>query len=477
MERNRTDKIAGFALAGGGWLAAFIFWALVYPYHFIRREQLSLFLLERESLSNYTLSPGWFSRFAADFLTQFFCIPAAGPAICALFVALTAYLVYTMLRRYCPLWLSILAGLGALTVTFLRECGLEGALASNISITMWLASICIVTSNALPKKKNAISAAILGILCITMAGFPTGAGLSRINLQDEHNLAIDIEAYNGNWDKVRKLSQKSGDSIIASYFRNLGNASENMLSERLLESNQPFERGLFLQIGEKSSPYAIAASGEVWYRLGEMTMAEHSTILGMIFSPRHTGSRFLRRLAEINLINGDDEAAMKYLRMLGSTIMWRKWALERTPGKQTAEVKTYLESMRKYTPANDVVSGTNERRGMLLNLLNSNPDNIMAHEYLLCYDLMMEDLDTFIADYSRGVVPIRIFSEAALLYLVQNDQLNQESIQYFHISESLYNEFVAFNQCYQQNEGRVSAMKERFGNTYWFFYSFAKRNE
>ena len=48
-------------------------------------------------------------------------------------------------------------------------------------------------------------------------------------------------------------------------------------------------------------------------------MAEHCAMLSMIFSPRNSGSRMIKRLAEINLVNGDDEAALKYLRILDNT--------------------------------------------------------------------------------------------------------------------------------------------------------------
>ena len=82
-------------------------------------------------------------------------------------------------------------------------------------------------------------------------------------------------------------------------------------------------------------------------------MAEHAAILGMIFSPHHTGARAVKRLAEINLVNGDEAAAMKYLRLLQKTMCYRDWAERRIPGKQTAEVCQWLERKRLLLPATD----------------------------------------------------------------------------------------------------------------------------
>ena len=58
--------------------------------------------------------------------------------------------------------------------------------------------------------------------------------------------------------------------------------------------------------GPHSTYLTIYAANEVWFALGDMTMAEHAAILGMIFSPHHTGARAVKRLAEINLVNGDE---------------------------------------------------------------------------------------------------------------------------------------------------------------------------
>ena len=68
-------------------------------------------------------------------------------------------------------------------------------------------------------------------------------------------------------------------------------------------------------------------------------MAEHCAMLSMIFSPRNSGSRMIKRLAEINLVNGDDEAALKYLRILDKTLLHKSWAEKRIPGQQTPASK------------------------------------------------------------------------------------------------------------------------------------------
>ena len=57
-------------------------------------------------------------------------------------------------------------------------------------------------------------------------------------------------------------------------------------------------------------------------------MAEHSAMLGQIFSADHFGVPYLKRLAEINLVNGQNEAALKYLRLLSKESGYEKWISE-----------------------------------------------------------------------------------------------------------------------------------------------------
>ena len=134
-------------------------------------------------------------------------------------------------------------------------------------------------------------------------------------------------------------------------------------------------------------------------------MSQHSAMLGMIFSPNNRSSRLIKRLAEINLINGEKEAARKYLRMLEPTLFHRSWALKRI---------ALLEADTLQTASNKWLS---ERRGLLVNrdilrkgdnypvslelLVESNPANKMALDYLLCYHLLNKNMAEFVQLFDR----------------------------------------------------------------------------
>lgn len=84
--------------------------------------------------------------------------------------------------------------------------------------------------------------------------------------------------------KVRKLlAENEYRSPFTAYYYNLLNAQQNRLPDRLMDGYQPASQGLFLPVAPHSTYLTIYAANEVWFALGDMTMAEHAAILGMIF--------------------------------------------------------------------------------------------------------------------------------------------------------------------------------------------------
>lgn len=285
-----------------------------------------------------------------------------------------------------------------------------------------------------------------------------------------------LEAVDGNWDKVAQLTAGSRPSELYAYYHNLAMAMQGCLADSLMYYYQPFERGLFLPVGETSGQLRIAASSEVWFRLGEMTMAEHSAMLAQIFSPNHFGVPYLKRLAQINLVNGQEEAARKYLRLLSKEDGCREWVSDRIPGSQSNEVKREIASLRALVPKSDMVHMPSDYRGMLKHLLASNPDNELARQYLLCLDILLKNLDHFIEDYDPSRDRSRLYDEAVLIYLAQRGAITAQNVEHFNLSAEVLQDFSDYNNMLMSNQGAMEPMQKKYGKTYWFFYQYAKRN-
>ena len=293
----------------------------------------------------------------------------------------------------------------------------------------------------------------------------------------ERIMGMCVEASLENWQKVSFLASVDLKSEIGTYYYNLANAHQGCLPDRLMDYYQPFERGLFLPVGEKSTPFQIGCAGDVWFALGEMTMAERDAMLGMLFSPSHTGSRYLRRLAETNLVTGDYEAASKYLRILLNSSSDTAWAEEKLPGAWSLGFKERVESKRALMPRLDLVHGMDQTQLILRILLNSNPANRMALDYLLCYDLLTKDLDAFVEDFDPSLTASHLYEEAMLIFLAAKGGMSEDNFQHYHISPSTLEKFNRFVSIYKRDGGNGKNLSSEFGKTYWYYFYYAVRNE
>ena len=290
-------------------------------------------------------------------------------------------------------------------------------------------------------------------------------------------MGLAVESALENWDAVARLTEEDRQSEVGTYFHNLANAMRGQLADRLLDYYQPFEHGLFLPVGEHSTPFKIACAGDVWFALGYMPLAERDAMLGMLFSPAHTGPRYLRRLAETNLVTGDYEAASKYLRILSNDPHQRTWARERFPDAWNPAYRQRIDEKRALLPRFDVVHGMDQAPVILRILLGSNPSNKMALDYLLCYDLLTKDLDAFVGDFDPSLTRSHLYEEAMLIFLAAKGGMTDDNLRHYHISPQTFAQFNRFVSIYKQDGGSGRNLTAEFGKTYWYYFYFAVKNE
>lgn len=509
-------------------LACFIFFQWVYPYHLFHREQTLLFTYSAHQLNSYLDKPAVLSSLTGDFLTQFFYYKGIGAAI----VTVTMMALYLSVNAVCRKWLNGWMALTAALLVFiwetLRFCEITYPLSGTLSLigglilfllidrfkgkttfiigsiigvalTYWLFGygifaflLCAVAALSTYKKNYICAGAIiiealaLPLLLATpfllmphqAYSYPSTTWWGKPNLNNERILGLNTEDYFGNWERINKLAHPDMRMGSTSVSYNLANAMQGQLAERLMNYYQPAGLGLFMPVVEESTYLSTQLSGEVWFQLGDMTMAEHAAMLSMIFSPQHKGVRMVKRLAEINLVNGDEVAARKYLRLLSQTFAHKQWAKDRMPGKESPEVKEWLEHKQALLPHKDTVrvSSTDVVKSLHL-LLEANPGNRMARDYLLCFHLLMKDLPKFIKDYQAFYheQPNRLYSEALIIHLYK-ERASGDAIKKTGISPTIVQEFNAYNSLHKQYKGNPAALESKFGKTYWFYYMYAQFN-
>ncbi len=465
MIKQGIKSHAGHLAAALAFLGSFCFFQFAYPYHLMRREQLNLFLFDGDYISQTYRGTGWLVRFVADFLEQFFHLPVAGPLIVALILTAIGWAVFKICRRYMGMWPSLAVGILFFAWSFLREMGNLYQTRYTLVVLGFLTLVLL----ALQFRKawlQAVAAAAFAAAGIWALGSPYHPDYGKLwnvpKLDYERMIGLDVECVRENWDKVLELSKVDLYMEEASYCYNLAHAMKGNLGETLLNHSQNHHLTLLFPVSSERAVFSNTLAGEAWFQLGDMTVAEQSAITSLQASPRHTGARFLVRLARVNLVSGEDAAAMKYLDILSKTLFYGKWARSRMPGHQDESVRTELAQARARMMRRDFVHHSDNPRAVLHELLKADPGNRAAREYLLCFDLMGYNLDGFIEDYVPDKIKGHLYNEAVLIWLSQHDRLNPEEVARYGVDVSEVDRM-----------GRFGRNPNAFKNTYWYYYLMA----
>ena len=331
------------------------------------------------------------------------------------------------------------------------------------------------SKSKLPFLSSAIVLSSL-LLIILVGGIWSFANFDR-----EKRLSLATEAYFENWDKLIHLADDYELSdITATYYTNIALSHKDELPEKLLNYYQPGPNGLFLPVNPQSDWITIFFSNDVFFYLGDMNLAQHSAMLGQIFSPKSRSSRMVKRLTEISVINGDTAVADKYLRMLDATLFHKEWAASYREmiAPMNPETNTRLNERQLRTIKTDTLRGASDYLVSLNLLTESNPENSFAMNYLLCYHLLNKDISSFKNMFDKFCVgnPIyhsKVYMEALLIRLA-TDKASPQILQDYGIPDNIITDFMEYTRLYEQSEGDMDLLGEKYRFTYWYYYHFAQ---
>lgn len=456
------EKHNGACLAVIAFVAAFVFFQFAFPYHLIRREQMNLFMYDWDYIVQTYRGTGWLVRLISDFFEQFFHLPVAGPVLIAGLLAGIGCAAYQVFKLFFGRRLSFTFAALFFIWSFFRETG-------NLYMTRYTLAVLgyiLLVLLALKPKDNVFKTVLLTLFLafgVWAIGAPSHKNYGRLwNMpvfEYERVIGLDAEVARENWDKVIGLSRKDLYMTESSYCYNLAQAMKGNLGNKLFCHSQNGTSTLLLRIAPNQTVFKNCLAGEAWYHLGEMTIAEQSAIIALQASPKHTGARYIRRLAQVNLVTGDYGAAQKYLKMLGKTLFYRKWAEQMMPGNHSPATESQLSKERLKVMKNDFVHHSYENRELLTGLVETDSANVMARNYLLCLDLLDYDLDNFITDYSDNMINARIYHEAVLIWLSQQGRLNAQETAKFGINDATVDRMNSFFR-----------MPDSQKDSYWYYY-------
>ena len=448
-------------------IAFFVFFQFWYPYHFFFQEQNQLFLWSWDYISTYNHNGG-LALLLGDFLTQFYYYLYVGAIILTICLLLVGTLLYKALRNF-KVGRMVALILALTVMTFMAVChfSISYRLSSTIAMIGWCLLLWLVSMMNGWKMRLMLLA--LGILPTWLLfGLPEIKKLQGPDLILEKDFAVDCEYYFGNHDKVIRMvegSEKWTDQML--FFYNLAQAQRGELPDHLLKFTQNY-LGTFEKIGPETPMLTIRNMNELYWALGDMTFTERAAMMTNVFSHNNRNVRMMRRLAECNIVSGDSLAAEKYLRILDKTLVYGKWAENmRQHGKQIYREKIQMVNQR------DTITISDNAHFLMMQLLDANPNNTIALDYILCSNLLLKDITNFKRDYDRYCIDTGkprlkpLYQEALCIWLAGTNAPQEEWEKYIKKAD-------VFQRFQQYNEQRGST---QFKGSYWYYFDKIKAPE
>lgn len=505
-------------------VALAMFYAMAYPAHLLWQEQNQVFLNSQDWIANYFDKPAWFGCLIGDWFTQFYRYIWVGAAILTLAIALCVAGLAVVLLRLLPKAVAWI--LTALCAVLLVGCSMPAAtqlsfflcvaggigfgLAEfrsywrksvnidlsplSVSVAYWMfgfgalltASVLILFAVKRIVSKEDVRTWWITAACATAIGmglpvilcrgyalpyakallYPGIAKPELPQMKYERRLAISDAFYRRDYAVAKQIAERDEDpDEVSAFYYYLSSAVQDSLPDNLLK--YPVKSlGTLTTIGETTPPIIINMMNDLYYELGDMTYAERAAMMRNVFSPRNRNVRMIKRLAEVNLVSGDTLAALKYLRILGRTHAYSGWSRTHTPGSMAPDAEADVLHRRSRSNAKDNIRLGDNCRNIILELLESNPGNTVALDYLLCTDLLLKDMDTFKMDYdtycmAKGAPRYRdLYQQALMIYLAGTDAPQEEWDRYILAGPQL----EAFHR-YSARRGDPA-----FKDTYWYYF-------
>lgn len=288
---------------------------------------------------------------------------------------------------------------------------------------------------------------------------------------------IDYYAYHKNWDKVIALSTKvkKYDRMI-NFQYNRALSHKGLLLEKLFSYEQILgSQGLFIDVPFTSE--VALPNSDLYFDLGNIEESQRFAFeaqTAMPYSPR-----VLKRLALNCIILNQKMAAATFINVLANNPMENAWVEKHRILVADANLaNTDSLIAKKRMDMHKTASIKNAPSIKLISLLDKNPANKAAFEYLLALDLLDHNLNDFLLDLEMlprfHIKKLPTVVEEAIV-LFRTIKPENEELRRYKISSSTMGRFRQFSALTNQNKGDKKKAKQAtaaFKNTYWYYVLF-----
>ena len=484
--------------------------AYLFPYH----EQQQLFLCDVSYFMPF-LKSGELTSYLGSFISQFFLLPNIGKLLFALLLA-SLYLFPTLsIKRLTqktdplqvgfilPLYLfiqfeslqfqpGIVVAFALIFLLFYLLTVLK-PLAFKIS----LLPLALLTGYFLDWETLLIGTAVLSVsffsalylgklatktyrllrflpfACILIYGGATFIGFVKsYQMRECVLLETEMHIQNKNWQEALDRSRKyRGQTPLLSYFQNMALYQLGRMPYDLFKYNQP-ERGNSLFLPWLKNVSRSKQGHYLFEQLGHINEAHRWAFESMTIYGETAPA--LKNLIRYNIAADRPAVARRFNERLKQTLFYRAEAaqfdLQIDSALQRQKASASVQTAKNST--GDFIHLTNPAADLVA-LLQRDPTNQMAYEYLMSFLLLNNRLSDFATELARirsfdyPEIPT-LYQEALCLQHQLSGENGEELLFANEIDAATHTRFEEFQTLVEQKA--IDQLRERYGNTYWYYY-------
>lgn len=476
-----------FVLSGVLFLLYFFSYRGVLSHVIFYHEQHHLFLYSQEYFHQCIQAEGWLC-YLANFVIQFFYMPALGCAILAFMIASVHLLSYQIIKFITGkedwMQLSVLPSLALFFYTMSPEHSLSLVIGCFLALSVL--DVLLKIAFRCRRKAQAASGHTLlakpylrvSLLCFFLILYAGGGYyyfIRTYNRSERIMLMAEQAVKAKDWEKVldcaERYFQTGRSNQLFSYFYNLALFHTGGLPYHLFD--YPKRLGVKELYFPWNSDSRESEYGHFLYEdLGYINEAQRWEFEAMVVWGET--APHLLNLARYNIANHRPLVAQRFINKLKQSLFYRKEALRLEQIIRTGQV----DGMRNALPD---VKDTPAR---FANVINIGPEleyicehdstNRMAFEYLMSDLLLSNNVVRFAKNLKRirnfhydGLPPC--YEEALYIYKlgVSEEEFGQVG---FPVSKETERRFRRYYQLMKNKE--MNVLQAEFGKTYWFYMNY-----
>lgn len=293
-------------------------------------------------------------------------------------------------------------------------------------------------------------------------------------------IQVDDYAQKSEWEQVLTSAKgrTAGSQLITFHVNRALFHSGKLLDEMFQHDQHRGAKGLILD--KEFCFIAPMQISDLYFELGHINEAQHWAHEALMIWDRTP--RILQRLAQVNIIKQDYNAASQFLNVLERTLFFQNKAGQAQRDSAYQQEHPIPASYRKRMPRVDFVVNHDYPRADLLKLLAADSTNKMAFEYFMAYNLLLGRLNSLVENipllkgFGHHVLP-KHYEEALLIFMAKTGQTDLD-LQRFRIRPATRQQFLEFNRIVRRFGNDVNAARNelapKYRQTYWFYILFIK---